>query len=503
MSYKRRLLSFVVAFVLLFVGIPMAENTVEAASNKTAINVTNIVMKKGQTRKLKVSGTKAKVTWKSSNKSVVKVNAKGTITAKKEGSATITGTVNKKKYTCTVRVSTSKKEKQKVLIAYFSQTGTTKSVATKIQKLTGGDILRIREKDKYPNDYDKTTRRAKRELDKNARPDITSVVMNMKDYDVVYIGYPVWWHSTPKVIDTFLSNYNFKGKTVIPFCTSGGSDISETIDVIQTLCKGADILEGYTANSGTIREIRNWLTKIGMIDKAAQEVETTTPSPQPTNLPMQETASPQPTSLPTQETASPQPTNSPTQETASPQPTNSLMQETASPQPTSSPQPVVSSDNNLIIYFSWSTSGNTEKMATYIHEQVGGDLLEIQPLNPYPTDYSECGAVARVERDNNERPEIANLPDSIEKYDNIFIGYPIWWHTAPMIIGTFLENYDLSDKSIYPFSQSASMDTEQFENSMEFVRECARGANVHDGLFTQASNSEEILAYLVKNKLVN
>lgn len=166
MSYKRRFISFIVAFVLLFVGIPMAENTVKAASNKTAINVTNIVMKKGQTRKLKVSGTKAKVTWKSSNKSVVKVNAKGTITAKKQGSATITGIVNKKKYTCTVRVSTSKKEKQKVLIAYFSQTGTTKSVATKIQKLTGGDILRIQEKDKYPNDYDKTTKRAKRELDK-------------------------------------------------------------------------------------------------------------------------------------------------------------------------------------------------------------------------------------------------------------------------------------------------------------------------------------------------
>lgn len=153
----------------------------------------------------------------------------------------------------------------------------------------------------------------------------------------------------------------------------------------------------------------------------------------------------------------------------------------------------------LIAYFSWSTSGNTEKMATYIQEQTDGDLLELEPVNPYPTDYEECGDVAKVERDKNARPEIANLPDSIEEYDTIFVGYPIWWHTAPMIIGTFLENYDLSGVEVYPFTQSASMDTEQPENSMEFVRESAAGANVHDGLFTESSDTEGILAYLTEN----
>lgn len=123
----------------------------------------------------------------------------------------------------------------------------------------------------------------------------------------------------------------------------------------------------------------------------------------------------------------------------------------------------------LVVYFSWSTVGNTEKMASYIQEQTNGDLFEIEPLNPYPSDYEECTDVALAERDENARPEIANLPDSIEEYDAIFIGYPIWWHTAPMIIGTFLESYDLSDVNVYPFTQSASMDTEQFENSMGFV----------------------------------
>ncbi|MGN0252076.1 MAG: flavodoxin [Oliverpabstia sp.] len=154
----------------------------------------------------------------------------------------------------------------------------------------------------------------------------------------------------------------------------------------------------------------------------------------------------------------------------------------------------------LIAYFSW--SGNTQEMASYIQEQTKGDLFEIEPLNPYPTDYEECGDVALVERDENARPEIANLPDSIEEYDTIFIGYPIWWHTAPMIIGTFLENYDLSGVEVYPFTQSASMDTEQFENSMEFILESAAGANVHDGLFTEASDRSGILDYLTENGFV-
>lgn len=153
----------------------------------------------------------------------------------------------------------------------------------------------------------------------------------------------------------------------------------------------------------------------------------------------------------------------------------------------------------LVVYFSWSTSGNTEKMATYIQSQTGADILELQPANPYPADYNETGDVAKVERDENARPEIANLPDSISEYDTIFVGYPIWWHTAPMIIGTFLENYDLTGVDIYPFSQSASMDTEQFDNSMEFIRENASGANVHDGLFVQADNTDGIMSYLQAN----
>ena len=157
----------------------------------------------------------------------------------------------------------------------------------------------------------------------------------------------------------------------------------------------------------------------------------------------------------------------------------------------------------LVVYFSWSPSGNTEKMANTIIEQTDGTLYEIVPAKPYPEDYTECTEVALEERDDNIRPEIKDLPESLEEYDRIIIGFPIWWHTAPMIIGTFLENYDLTGVDIYPFSQSASMNTEQFDASMEFIRECANGADIHEGLFVKASDTDSIEAYLTENGLIN
>lgn len=154
----------------------------------------------------------------------------------------------------------------------------------------------------------------------------------------------------------------------------------------------------------------------------------------------------------------------------------------------------------LVAYFSY--SGNTRTVAEALREETGGELLEIQPETPYPEDYDECGDVALEERDSNARPAIANLPESIEEYDTILVGYPIWWHTAPMIIGTFLESYDLTGKDVYPFTQSASMDTEQFDNSIAFVRENAGDATVYDGLFAEATDTEAIDGYLSENELV-
>ena len=161
----------------------------------------------------------------------------------------------------------------------------------------------------------------------------------------------------------------------------------------------------------------------------------------------------------------------------------------------------------LIVYFT-AESGNTERVANYIHEQIGGDIVKIEAAQPYTSqelNYSIKNNRPEVEKAENARPEIAQTTYNqidIDKYDTVFIGYPIWWWTAPMIVGTFLEHYDLTGYDIYPFSQSASMNTTQFNTSMEFVRECASEANVHDGLFAKVSSATTINSYLTTNGFI-
>lgn len=104
----------------------------------------------------------------------------------------------------------------------------------------------------------------------------------------------------------------------------------------------------------------------------------------------------------------------------------------------------------LIVYFSW--SNNTDKMAGYVHDIVGGDIERIEPSEAYPEDYDATADLAKAQRDNNERPSFNALSLNPEDYDVIFIGYPIWWYELPMIMRTFFDTYDLSGKIIVPFN---------------------------------------------------
>ena len=99
------------------------------------------------------------------------------------------------------------------------------------------------------------------------------------------------------------------------------------------------------------------------------------------------------------------------------------------------------------------TNGNnTDKMANYIHDRIGGDMERIEPVDAYPEDYNETADKAKAERDNGARPKFKELQFNPEDYDTIFIGYPIWWYELPMIMRTFLDTYDLSGKTIVPFN---------------------------------------------------
>ncbi|MDR2153115.1 MAG: hypothetical protein LBO72_09860 [Helicobacteraceae bacterium] len=103
----------------------------------------------------------------------------------------------------------------------------------------------------------------------------------------------------------------------------------------------------------------------------------------------------------------------------------------------------------LITYFSW--SGNTREIANEIRRQIGGDLFEINALNPYPTDYNECVTQAKKELDSSARPPLVAKVTDIASYDTVFIGYPNWWDTMPTPLFTFLETHDLSGKTVAPF----------------------------------------------------
>lgn len=98
----------------------------------------------------------------------------------------------------------------------------------------------------------------------------------------------------------------------------------------------------------------------------------------------------------------------------------------------------------LVAYFSW--GGTTQRMAQEIVRQTGADIFRIEPVVPYPTDYTKCTEMAQEEKNNNARPAIADEVENWEQYDTVFIGCPVWWWTTPMIICTFAESYDFEER---------------------------------------------------------
>jgi flavodoxin len=113
-----------------------------------------------------------------------------------------------------------------------------------------------------------------------------------------------------------------------------------------------------------------------------------------------------------------------------------------------------SKGKTLVAYFSW--GGNTREVAKQIQQQTGGDLFEITTVRPYPADYNECVKLAKKEQQDNARPLLAAEVKDMAAYDVVFIGYPNWWGSMPMVLFTFLEEYDLSGKTVIPFCTHGS-----------------------------------------------
>ena len=131
------------------------------------------------------------------------------------------------------------------LVAYFSASGTTRKVAEKLAKAIGADIFEIKPEVPYTkadlNWLSKKSRSSVEMSDTSCRPAIAESIDNMADYDTVFVGFPVWWYREPSIIDTFMESYDFTGKTVVPFCTSGGSGLGESGANMQALAPGAEV----------------------------------------------------------------------------------------------------------------------------------------------------------------------------------------------------------------------------------------------------------------------
>lgn len=153
---------------------------------------------------------------------------------------------------------------KKVLVAYFSWGGTTQRMANQIQEITGGDIFNIEPVTPYPTEYTPCTEVALEERDNNARPAIKGTVDNWEDYDIIFIGCPVWWHTAPMIIHTFCESYDFKGKTVVPFCTYAATYRDETLAEIVNITPDAAHLtgEGLTSSRINRNTIQTWIDLI-------------------------------------------------------------------------------------------------------------------------------------------------------------------------------------------------------------------------------------------------
>lgn len=157
-----------------------------------------------------------------------------------------------------------------ILVAYFSFSGNTKVIADQIHEKVGGDIFEIKTEDAYPTDYDAVVDQAKKEQEENYRPKLATKALNMDSYDVIYVGYPNWWGTMPMAVFSFLEQYNFSGKTIIPFCTHDGSALGKSVEDIKKTCPQATILDGLEIRGKSVKsenkEVSEWLNKLGMIN---------------------------------------------------------------------------------------------------------------------------------------------------------------------------------------------------------------------------------------------
>lgn len=181
---------------------------------------------------------------------------------------------------------TSLKKDSKILVVYFSYAdneklsdgvdasarasyqldngkpiGNTGLVAKWIAQETKADTYSIKTVNPYPNDYDAAVKQGKQEVENGTKPELQNQPLDLKDYDVIFVGYPNWWGDMPMAMYSFFDSQDFAGKTIIPFCTSGGSGFGNTVDAIQKLEPQAMVTQGIAIHANDVKDSKNQVTQ--------------------------------------------------------------------------------------------------------------------------------------------------------------------------------------------------------------------------------------------------
>ncbi len=160
-------------------------------------------------------------------------------------------------------------QESKILVAYFSAANTTEGVAEHIANGLNADIYEIVPETPYTDadlNYNDDNSRTTIEMnDPDSRPAISGSVENMEQYDIVFIGYPIWWGEAPRIVSTFMESYDFSGKTIVPFCTSGGSGMGSSASNLEELTSGAEWLKGKRLNGGDSQDtVMEWVNGLDL-----------------------------------------------------------------------------------------------------------------------------------------------------------------------------------------------------------------------------------------------
>lgn len=278
-----------------------------------------------------------------------------------------------------------------ILVAYFSKTNTTETIAKYVQEETDADIFKIERKEDYPEQYTPTTEIARDEKNNNVKPELKTYLSKdiLSKYKTIFLGFPIWWGSAPVPVLTFLNYYDFIDTTIYTFVTSASSSISGSTNDIKNNANGAKIVEGKRFSANDKSGVTSWISTLNINGE------------------------------------------------------NKFANEKV-----------------LVSFFSG--TGNTKRIGGLIQQLTDGTTFEIEPKNPYTSeDLNYSNSESRVNKEHNDESLrdielVKTTPDNFKDYTVVFIGYPIWWGIAAWPINNFVKNNDFTGKIIIPFATSFS-----------------------------------------------